>query len=256
MPIVHAADLKVHYEEAGRGAEIVVFVHGEWGSWRCWQPLMARLPAARYHSYALDQRGCGQTEGPDNDYTIPQRAGDLAAFTRALNLRPVHLVGQSLGAAVATQYALDHPRAVKTLTLLSPPPVQGAMLTEEMLQAPAQYKQDRQLLIRALRVMAPTVRDDALFQALVEDALSQRLQSAMKDGPALMGWNVEKKLGRLPVPTLIVRGELDTIVSHANAERAAQAFAQARLEIIPKAGHCLATEAPDRLLVLLLTHMR
>ncbi|MCC7354140.1 MAG: alpha/beta hydrolase [Anaerolineae bacterium] len=256
MPIVHAADLKVHYEEAGHGTEIVVLVHGEWSTWRCWQPLLARLPAARYHSYALDQRGCGQTEGPDNDYTILQRAGDLAAFTRVLNLRPVHLVGQSLGAAVATQYALDHPRAVKTLTLSGPPPVQGALLTEEALQAPAQYKEDKQLLIRALRAMAPTVRDEAFFQALVDDAFSQRLQSAMKNGPALMGWNVEKKVSRLPVPTLIVRGELDVVVSQTNVERATHAFAQARLETIPRVGHCLATEAPEQVALLFLAHTR
>ena len=256
MPIVHAADLKIHYEEAGRGTEFVVLVHGEWSSWRCWQPLLGRFPAARYHCYALDQRGCGQTEGPDNDYTIVQRAGDLAAFTRALNLRPVHLVGESLGGAVATQYALDHPRAVKTLTLLSPPAVQGAMLSEEALQAPELYKQDKQQLIRALRAMAPTLRDEELFHAVVEDAFSQRLPSAMKNGPALMGWNVEKKLGRLPIPTLIVRGELDVVVSQANAERAAQAFAQARLENIAKVGHCLAAEAPDQIMVLLLPHMR
>lgn len=256
MPIVHAADLKIHYEEAGRGAAIVVFVHDEWGSWRSWQPLMTRLPVSRYHCYALDQRGYGQTEGPDNDYTILQRAADLAAFTRVLNLRPVHLVGQYLGSAVAVQYALDHPRAVKTLTLLSPAPVQGAVFTEEMLQAPAQYKQNKDLLLRAMREMAPTVRDENLLQALADDAFNQRLQSALKNRPALMNWNVERKLSRLPLPTLIVRGERDNLVSQENAERAARAFPQARLATIAKAGHCLALEAPEQVVQLLLAHMK
>ncbi len=104
MPAVRARDLLVHYLERGTG-EPAVLVHGNWATSSWWEPVLDRLPAA-VRGIAPDLRGRGRTAGPDSDYSIPSLAGDLAAFADPLGLERFHLVGHSLGSAVAMELAL------------------------------------------------------------------------------------------------------------------------------------------------------
>ena len=107
MPFIRAGALTVHYIERGSGTPVVL-VHGNWATCSWWQPVLGRLPDG-WHGLACDLRRRGRTTGPDSDYGIPSLAGDLLAFTEALGLDPAHLVGHSLGSAVAMQFALDQP---------------------------------------------------------------------------------------------------------------------------------------------------
>src|SRR5438105_2919936 len=118
MPFVKAGDLNVHYIEAGTGTPLIL-VHGNWGSCAWWEPTLTRLPAG-YRGIAYDVRGRGQTVGQDSGYTMPELAADLGAFADALGLDRFHLVGHSLGTAIAMQYTLDHPARVRTLTVVAP----------------------------------------------------------------------------------------------------------------------------------------
>src|SRR5512141_2614386 len=126
MPYVNTPGLKIHYEEAGAGPNVFVLVHGNFASWRWWRQLLDQLPPG-YHAYAPDLRGCGDTVGGTSTeaYGIAQLGDDLLEFVRALGLPSFHLVGHSLGGAVALQLALKHPEKVRTLTLVTPAPATG-----------------------------------------------------------------------------------------------------------------------------------
>ena len=126
MPFVKAGDLRVHYLEAGEG-EPVLFVHGNWASAGWWEPCLARLPVG-YHGLAPDMRGRGRTIGPDSDYSIAALAADQLALADALGFERFHMVGHSLGAAVAIQAALDAPSRIVTLTVIAPPWADGMQL--------------------------------------------------------------------------------------------------------------------------------
>ncbi|MGP3534459.1 alpha/beta fold hydrolase [Microbacterium sp. RD1] len=97
----------------------VVFLHGLVGSSRLWQEMLQDLPSD-LRAVAIDLRGYGGTENAPVDATRGVRdfSDDLAATLDALGIPAPHLVGWSLGAAVALQYALEHP--VLSLTLESP----------------------------------------------------------------------------------------------------------------------------------------
>jgi pimeloyl-ACP methyl ester carboxylesterase len=73
--------------------------------------LLARLPDG-CRGIACDLCGRGRTTGPDSDYSMPSLAADLRAFIETLGLEAPHLVGHSLGSAVAMEYALQHPAQV------------------------------------------------------------------------------------------------------------------------------------------------
>src|SRR5438132_5957058 len=108
--------LRFHYTERGeREAPVVVMLHGVTGHARTWDDEGAAL-AARYRVLALDQRGHGDSDPPDDaDYTIAALANDLGAFVDTLGLRTFAIVALSLGGRVAMQYAGTHPGRVTRL---------------------------------------------------------------------------------------------------------------------------------------------
>jgi len=253
MPFVRAGDLNVHYLEQGAGMPIV-FVHGNWGSAAWWEPVLARLPAG-YHGIAPDVRGRGQTEGPDSDYTMPSLAADLRAFADALELDRFHLVGHSLGTAIAMQFALDNPQRVRTLTVVAPAWVDGM---PEMLNNPTgqeALKANKALFGQALKALAPAAPADAYWQRLVDEGHEQRLVAALRNVPACLNWKPGDRLRESGVPALVIDGAQDILTGGANAERAAAALG-ARHVVMPDVGHSPNIEAPDAFVALLLEHIK
>lgn len=110
---------RTHDDVATAPERTLVFVHGQVSSSLIWQELMQDLPPDM-RVIAVDLRGFGATENAPVDATRGVRdfSDDLHAALEALDARPAHLIGWALGAAVAMQYALEHP--VLSLTLESP----------------------------------------------------------------------------------------------------------------------------------------
>lgn len=104
----------------GDGA-CVVFVHGNVSSAEFWQDTMLALPR-QLRAIAPDLRGFGGTQAVPIDASRGVRdfADDVKALIQQLGLGPVHLVGWSMGGAVALQYVIDHPDDVLTVTLINP----------------------------------------------------------------------------------------------------------------------------------------
>src|SRR5512138_1073317 len=105
MPSVIVNGIQLHYEVRGQGQPLV-FIHGLGSSTRDWDA----QTAAFEHDYQVitcDLRGHGQSDKQAGPYTIPLFATDLASLLAGLGVDSAHLVGISLGGAVALQCALD-----------------------------------------------------------------------------------------------------------------------------------------------------
>ncbi len=286
MPFVSTPRLRVHYEEAGAGPEVYVFVHGNFASWRWWKPVLEKLPSG-WRGVAPDLRGCGETTGDAADatrsaYAIPELSADLASFVDALGLGAFHLVGHSLGGAVALQYALQHQARVRSLTLVAPAPPTGLSALKEGTSTAARFLRridadhrpslaalqssygmhralgtNRWILRRALAEMMPSAAlDGAAREALLADA--SRLSSDAVVGflEALHRWNVEAELSRLRVPTVILWGEKDTLVPRAGLDKMARLLPAAELVVWPETGHSPQLERPDEFVALLASSRR
>ncbi len=115
--------LTVAHLEAGSGDTPIVLIHGNCASSLFFQDFMLALAAThKYSVYAPDMRGFGDTDTLPVDATrgLSDFADDLDSFAKALNLTALHLLGWSLGANVAMQYAIDYPGTLRSLTLESP----------------------------------------------------------------------------------------------------------------------------------------
>lgn len=103
----------------------VFFIHGNASSSRFFEETLAALPGeAGYQGFAPDLRGFGGSETKPVDATrgLADFSDDLYALTGVLGLedRRIHLVGWSVGGAVAMRYAMDQPDGVASLTLINP----------------------------------------------------------------------------------------------------------------------------------------
>jgi pimeloyl-ACP methyl ester carboxylesterase len=116
--------LRHHVLSSGDGdGPVVVFVHGNLATATFFWQLLAALPPG-FRGIAADLRGFGRSEAAPVDATrgVADFADDLAellASPEAGAADRVHLVGWSLGGGVAMQYAIDHPAAVASVTLLA-----------------------------------------------------------------------------------------------------------------------------------------
>jgi len=167
---------------------------------------------------------------------------------------PVHVVGHSLGGWFATELALRRPELVARLVLVDPlgvhvrgvevPPFFGAVAPRGIGGA----GEARRLLFAE--------PDGPVAAGALPDAMSteqQLLWFAGLAGAARLGWKAPHfqsrkltgRLGRVRVPTLVVRGERDLLVPAEAGRSWAESVPGARLVEIPGAGHCLPLEQPD-----------
>src|SRR5215470_11251063 len=107
MPYLETPALRYHYATA-----------------RWWQPLLDRAPRG-LTLYAPTLRGFGATRGEYRARSVHELAEDLRELVRGLGVERFHLVGHSLGGAVALQYALDWPETLRGLDLVAPAPGDG-----------------------------------------------------------------------------------------------------------------------------------
>jgi pimeloyl-ACP methyl ester carboxylesterase len=284
MPYVHTPGLQIHFQDAGAGPNVFVLLHGNFGSWRWWKQVFRRLPPG-FRAYAPDLRGCGDTVGggtAGDAYGIPQLADDLLAFVEGIDQRSFHLVGHSLGGAVALQFALAHPDRVLSLTLVAPPPATGLLGMREGNSASAKLLRtidpenapsmavlhssyrlhqalgtNRLMLRRALAKMMPTATlDRAEMKSLLRDAARMWPDAVVGFLQALHRWNVAAELVGLRVPTLVLAGGKDVLVPAAGLEQMAQLLPNGRLVVWPEVGHSPQIERPDEFVRLLVTSAR
>ena len=105
---------------SGPGLEPALYVHGLGGSSQNWSALMPLL-ADRLDGEAVDLPGFGDSPPPDDgNYSVTGHARAVIRLLDSSGRGPVHLIGNSLGGAVATRVAAARPDLVRTLTLISP----------------------------------------------------------------------------------------------------------------------------------------
>ena len=124
MPHLRANGQELYYEVHGEG-EPLLCVMGLAADTLSWLP---QLPAfsARHRTVICDNRDVGQSSMADGEYEIRDMAQDALALADGLELESFHLLGVSMGGAIAQEVALASPDRVRTLTLAVSFPGAGA----------------------------------------------------------------------------------------------------------------------------------
>lgn len=248
MARMTVGDLDVHYEERGSGTPVVL-IHGNWGSAVWWEPVLERIPAGR-RAIAYDLRGRGETTGPEGDGSFTSLAADLERFTAALGLERFHLIGHSLGTAVAAQYGLEHADRLRSLILVSPAWVDGMPEAYAVDAHQVRLAAERDYADAGLRAITPGAPRDDRWERIVDATRAQSIGTARGAMEAHLDWRPGDALGRIGVPATVISGLLDPLITPAVARRAAEALG-AELVLLEGVGHGPMLETADAFAALL-----
>jgi pyruvate dehydrogenase E2 component (dihydrolipoamide acetyltransferase) len=247
---VQTADVggrKISYAGAGADGEVILLVHGYGGDRNSWLFLQEPL-AAKYQVYALDLPGHGTSAKDVGDGTLGVLAEAVTGVLDALGAARAHLVGHSLGAAVALAVAAGEPGRIASLTLIAPAGF-GAGINAGYLRgfADAQTRRELKPVVSQLfadeSLVTRQLLDDLLAYKRLDgvDAALHALLDTLLDGDAQRADSAAAMAAvGGAVPVTVVWGNADRIIPPAQAE----AVAGAVRHVIDGAGHMPHMERP------------
>lgn len=251
----------VHYKSAGSGRPAFFLLHGFAASTFSWREVMK--PMAEWGTVvAFDRPGFGLTgrplrwDGP-SPYSPEAQADLTAKLMDALGIERAILVGNSAGGTIALLTALTYPERVEALVLVSPAIYVGSGVPgwmRPLLNTP-QMRHLGPLLARSVRnwgvdfarsawhdpaKLTPEIWEGYIKPLRVENwdrALWEIIRASHPLG-------LEKRLGEVQVPVLVITGDDDRIVPTEQSIRLAREIPGAHLVVIPECGHVPQEECP------------
>lgn len=250
MPWIRRPDgTEIHTQVTGRAdAPTVLLVQGLGMNKNGWT-LQRLAMATKFRTIAIDNRGAGRSSIPITPFTLEDMADDAAAVLDHYGVRDAHVVGASMGGAIAQILGVKHPERVRSLTLACTA-CRNQPWRSELLRHWADTANVRGLrqwadesarwLIgpRSFRRIAPaigwlgplaTFRPSRGFSAQVEAILDT-------------DDSMVAELGRITAPTLVIVGNQDILTPRADSEEIAERIPQSELVVISGAAHGLMIE--------------
>lgn len=246
---------RLHCIEAGHASQpTVVLLHGFGAMASCWRDIITAIEG-KTHVLAFDLPGHGGSLNYPNAGSGRVAAQAVIAELEFLARGKVHLVGHSMGGAIACSVALARSDLVASLTLLSPGGF-GPELNVPLLQDYAAAITPSELLAALAPMSAvgafislQTVRNLVAMRSVTgqRELLEFIVGRMARDGK--QGVLPLADLAALNVPTALLWGETDMIVPVSQCRTAPTEFSK---EILPDTGHMLIEEAPEVVAALIL----
>lgn len=239
---------------AGGDAPVVLWLQGLNAPAAAWGVQLAHF-ASSHRSIAPDSRGVGRSAQPPGPYSTRQLAEDARAVLDACGVERAHVVGLSLGGAVAQELALAHPARVRTLALLgsfvAPAPRQRALLEAWRVLYPVVVaapggREAWEKQAYAWLFTEQFWRHEGSVRAALRFAAQQEPQTVagfQGQVDAALGHDARTRLPGLLVPALVVHGVLDQLAPVVGARELASLIPEAELVEVPGVGHAVNLEA-------------
>jgi pimeloyl-ACP methyl ester carboxylesterase len=243
----------------------VAFVHGNPGSADDWERLVAAAAGAGRRAVAFDLPDFGETIAPEGfAHDVPAYAGFVDEALQALGIERAHLVIHDFGGPIGLVWAMAHPEALASITLIDTGLMPGyrwhglarvwrTPIAGEVLQGTATRPFFRFLV--NLREPRGLPRE---FTEKMYDHYDRRTRRAVlklyraTPDPGGMSENLIALFREREIPALVIWGEDDAYLPFSFAERQREAFPTADVHVLPASGHWPYADAPEtveRLLV-------
>ena len=254
MPRVRIGELELFHTVDGAG-EPVLLVMGLGGEHHAWD-LVRRELARRYRLVLLDNRDAGASDEARGPYGTGDMAADALGVIDHLGIERFHVVGASMGGAIAQHLALLAPTRVATLTLVATWGRTDAFLAtilaswrlmverlspEQFLAALAPWA----FTYRFLEAPAPEVV--ALQAAARERGLLKSVAAYQRQVDACLAHDTLALLPLLRTPSLVLVGEDDILTPPRYARALGAALPRGEVVLVPASGHACFLETPKPL---------
>jgi pimeloyl-ACP methyl ester carboxylesterase len=243
-------------EVAGSGPGLLL-VHGFGGAKEDFADHVSAL-AVDHTVVVADHRGHGASDGPDDPaaYSFERLVTDMFAVADALGLARFRLLGHSMGGMVARRMVLEHPERIEALILMDTAPGPIPAFDVDLMDAGGLVALTQgKAALKELLDLATPLNTPAYERLLSDRPGYQEFQDQKWDALSEVMWGVLvsviahqpddlPELATIACPTLVIVGELDAPFL-APSRAMAEAIPDARLVVIPDAGHSPQFENPD-----------
>ena len=251
MPRMQANGQDLYYEVHGEG-EPLLCVMGLAADTLTWLP---QVPAfsARHRTVIFDNRDVGQSSMAEGPYEIADMAQDALALADGLELESFHLLGVSMGGAIAQEMVLAAPERIRTLTLALSFAGSGAYgrfrgrhWGERVQGMTWEQRMDELLLL----TMSEQWFEDAgavewLRGVMLNHPHPQPAEAFARQVDAAGRFDTRNRLGPLEMPVHVIGAEHDILVPVWKSKEIAELIPGSKLTILERAPHSAGLERPD-----------
>jgi 3-oxoadipate enol-lactonase len=251
MAIAEVNGQQLYYEVHGEG-EPLLCVAGLTCDTLVWIPQVQAFAAA-HRTVIFDNRDAGQSSMADGDYEIADMARDALALADELELETFHLLGVSMGGAIAQEIAVQAPDRVRTLTLAVTFPAGGAYarrLAEVWGARVAQISREQHVDELMLLNHSEGFYDqpdmvEFIRTAMLSNPHPQPPEAFARQIAASGRHDTRDRLGSLTMPTHVIGGAYDILVPVWKSREVASLIPGAKLTVLDGAPHGLSIERAE-----------
>ena len=248
MPTLDLDDRQLYYEVHGEG-EPLLCVHGlavDTLGWALQLPTFSE----RHRTVVFDNRDVGQSSYVTGDYEMADMAGDALALADELQLESFHLLGISMGGAIAQEIALAAPDRVRSLTLAVTFARAGAWAralsaswSARVREMPLERHVDELLLLNLSESFYEnTEAVEYVRGMMLQNPHPQDPEGFARQLAASSRHEAADRLAGLALPVHVIGGEYDLLVPVWKSKELADLIDGAKLTVLPGAPHGLSLE--------------
>ena len=243
-----AGELSFNVLESGSAEPTLLFLHYWGGSARTWQAVASQL-STDFRCIAYDQRGWGESDAPEQGYSIGDLALDARHIIEALHVRRYVLVGHSMGGKIAQFLAAKRPPGLAGLVLVAPATPTPQNIPEPARQAQLHAYDSRENALEAMAFLTAHPPSDRLGEQILADNFAARSPEAKLAWPTSLAYeDISGEVGNIAVPTLILAGDQDRqdpLEQH--RREVLPRIPGAKIEVIRDSGHLIPIDQPHQL---------
>ena len=255
MPFLSANSVSLRYELSGEGPALCLIngyrLHGA-----AWPKAFVEDLSCRFRVLTFDNRGTGLSDKPMLGYNLDNMARDVAGLFDGLGWSAAHVLGFSMGGAIAQELAIRNPKSVAGLVLF-------ATFPGGLFGVPAPWPVLRRLFgiqglspEEAARQIWPITYSPDYLASHSDEVEAQMRREIIHPTPehaargqsaAIRAFSSSFRLSQIRAQTLVATGAVDALVPPVNSRILANHIPNARLTVFPKLGHRAIWETPEEM---------
>jgi 3-oxoadipate enol-lactonase len=253
MARMTAGDIDFAYDITGSGPPVLM-INGIGADRTAWGLQVPDLSKA-FTVITFDNRDVGETRwrGEPSAYAVTDMAADAAALVQGLRLGPVHVVGASMGGAIAQEFAAAFPDLTTTVTTVCSWPKCDPWMIELMSQwddvfrsqGAVAWARNSWLWVFTHRFYAQEGALESLLQSVADAPNPQSLEAYLRQSDAFKAHDATSRLGSITAPAHVICGEEDIYTPVRYSIDIANAIPGATLSVMPAVGHGMFWETTD-----------
>ncbi len=253
MPFAEVNDQRIHYEVEGEGEPLICIagLGADALSWSFQVPEWSK----HFRTVVFDNRDAGQSSAAEGDYEIADMAEDALGLADHLELERFHVLGASMGGAIAQELALGWPDRVATLTLCVTWAGSGEWGREfsrlwagQVERTPFEEHVDNLLrLTLSEQYFESSDEVDALRRMALDNPYPQSNEAFRRQLGCMGRHEARGRLPALSLPVHVIGAEQDILVPVWKSREIAALVPGATLTVIEGAAHGLNFERADEL---------